>query len=102
MKKDIHPKSHDLKIKCSCGAILETTSTQETLETEICSQCHPLYTGDKKVIDTTGRLERFKKIQEKANARKEELEKVKKEKKVKEKKANKTEKKTKAAKKEKK
>lgn len=63
MKKDIHPKYYPkTEIKCACGAILEAGSTQEKLEIEICSNCHPFFTGDKKVVDTAGRVERFKQI----------------------------------------
>lgn len=64
MKKDIHPKYYETSIKCACGAVLETGSTKENLEVEICSQCHPFFTGDKKVVDTAGRVERFRKLTE--------------------------------------
>jgi large subunit ribosomal protein L31 len=78
MKKGIHPKYHDdAKIACYCGAELETGSTQKEMHVEICSQCHPFYTGKKKVMDTAGRVDRFKKMTEKAEARKEALEKAK-------------------------
>jgi len=67
MQKDIHPQYHTKTvITCSCGAELETGSTEDTMQTEICSQCHPFYTGKKKVVDTTGRVDRFKKLSEKA------------------------------------
>ena len=58
MKKEIHPK-YDLKTKatCACGAVFEVGSTMG----EICSQCHPFYTGNEKIMDTAGRVERFKK-----------------------------------------
>lgn len=59
-----------MKITCSCGAVLTTGSTQKDLSVEICSQCHPFYTGKKKMIDTTGRVDRFKKLAEKAAAAK--------------------------------
>ena len=69
MKKGIHPKYFTkATITCVCGAVLETGSTVETMHTEICSQCHPLYTGKKKLIDTTGRVDRFKKLAEKSEA----------------------------------
>ncbi len=69
MKKGLHPKySTKATITCSCGAVLTTGSTTETMHTEICSQCHPLYTGKKKLIDTTGRVDRFKKLAEKSAA----------------------------------
>ncbi len=71
MKKNIHPEYHeDAKVICSCGAILETGSTLKETHVEICSQCHPFYTGKKKVIDTTGRVDRFKKLAQKAAAAK--------------------------------
>ena len=62
MKKEIHPK-YDLKTKatCACGAIFEVGSTMPSIEMEICSQCHPFYTGNEKIMDTAGRVERFKK-----------------------------------------
>ena len=71
MKQGIHPNYFTkAAIICSCGAVLETGSTVETMRTEICSQCHPLYTGKKKLIDTTGRVDRFKKLAEKSAAAK--------------------------------
>lgn len=61
MKKDIHPKYFTkATAKCACGAIFRVGSTKESLETEICSQCHPFYTGKEKIIDTLGRVEKFK------------------------------------------
>lgn len=62
MKKDIHSK-YNLKAKavCACGAVFEVGSTMENIKVEICSQCHPFYTGNEKIIDTAGRVERFKK-----------------------------------------
>jgi large subunit ribosomal protein L31 len=71
MKKAIHPNYHpNATITCSCGAVLETGSTIEKMSVEICSQCHPFYTGKKKMIDTTGRVDRFKKLAEKAASKK--------------------------------
>jgi large subunit ribosomal protein L31 len=71
MKKKIHPEYHsDAKIICSCGAVLSTGSTIKEMNVEICSACHPFYTGKKKVLDTTGRVDRFKKLAEKAAAKK--------------------------------
>jgi large subunit ribosomal protein L31 len=70
MKKGIHPTYFaQATITCACGAVLETGSTVETMHTEICALCHPLYTGKKKVIDTTGRVDRFKKLSEKSQAK---------------------------------
>jgi large subunit ribosomal protein L31 len=62
MKKDIHPK-YDLKTKatCACGAVFEVGSTMPEIRMEICSQCHPFYTGNEKIMDTAGRVERFNK-----------------------------------------
>jgi large subunit ribosomal protein L31 len=78
MKKGIHPKYHDdAKIICFCGAELETGSTQKEINVEICSQCHPFYTGKKKMLDSTGRVDRFKKMAEKAAAKKEAAKKTK-------------------------
>lgn len=61
MKKDIHPKAYDTVIKCACGATLETRSTQKEIHVEICSNCHPFFTGKQKFVDAAGRIERFKK-----------------------------------------
>lgn len=62
MKKEIHPK-YDLKTKaiCACGAVFEVGSTMPEIKMEICSHCHPFYTGNEKIMDTAGRVERFKK-----------------------------------------
>jgi large subunit ribosomal protein L31 len=69
MQTKIHPKYHiPATVTCACGAVLETGSTIETTTVEICSNCHPFYTGKKKVIDSTGRVDRFKKLSEKSSA----------------------------------
>jgi len=61
MKTDIHPKYFDKsKATCSCGASYVVGSTKDALHVEICSNCHPFYTGTEKIIDTAGRVERFK------------------------------------------
>lgn len=60
MKKDIHPAYHKALVHCACGHEFETGSTQKEIKVEICSQCHPFFTGKQKLIDTTGRVERFK------------------------------------------
>lgn len=60
-KKGIHPTYETLKVKCACGNEFETKSTNKSLEVEICSKCHPFFTGTQKLVDTTGRVERFKK-----------------------------------------
>ncbi|MEK7071487.1 MAG: 50S ribosomal protein L31 [Patescibacteria group bacterium] len=62
MKKDIHPKYNIAsKATCACGAVFLVGSTMENIKMEICSQCHPFYTGNEKIMDTTGRVERFNK-----------------------------------------
>jgi large subunit ribosomal protein L31 len=62
MKKDIHPKFNDkAKVTCACGATFTVGSTQDEIDVEICSQCHPFYTGNEKVLDTAGRVDKFKK-----------------------------------------
>lgn len=69
MKPGIHPTYFtEAAIACSCGAVLKTGSTVEKMHTEICSQCHPFYTGKKKFIDATGRVDRFKKLSAKSEA----------------------------------
>lgn len=71
MKKNIHPKYHsDAKIICACGNVIETGSTEKEMKVEICSACHPFYTGKKKMLDATGRVDRFKKMAEKAAQKK--------------------------------
>ncbi len=61
MKKGIHPKYERATITCACGSVIETRSTQKDIKVEICSSCHPFYTGKQKLVDTAGRIERFKK-----------------------------------------
>ncbi|MFA7315742.1 MAG: 50S ribosomal protein L31 [Candidatus Paceibacterota bacterium] len=62
MKKAIHPKhTNKAKVTCVCGASFDVGSTLESMNIEICSQCHPFYTGNDKVLDTAGRVDRFKK-----------------------------------------
>jgi large subunit ribosomal protein L31 len=60
MKQDIHPKYHTATVTCACGNTFETGSTKQELKVEICSQCHPFYTGKQRTVFTTGRVERFK------------------------------------------
>jgi large subunit ribosomal protein L31 len=59
MKKGIHPEYKKAKIICICGNVIETRSTQEDIHVEICSSCHPFFTGKQKLVDTAGRVERF-------------------------------------------
>ncbi len=86
MKKEIHPKYYpDARIICACGNVIKTGSTIKEMKVEICSACHPFYTGKKKLLDSTGRVERFKKIASKT-AEKKSVTKPKKEREKKEKK----------------
>ncbi len=61
MKKKIHPPYVDCKVKCGCGHSFETRSTVPQINIEICSACHPFFTGQQKFVDTAGRVERFQK-----------------------------------------
>jgi large subunit ribosomal protein L31 len=61
MKKGIHPKYSKAKVHCACGNEFETASTKKAINVEICSSCHPFFTGKQKLIDTAGRVERFRK-----------------------------------------
>ncbi|MBS7240764.1 MAG: 50S ribosomal protein L31 [Spirochaetia bacterium] len=61
MKKDTHPNYTLTKITCVCGNVIETRSTVEDIHVEICSACHPFYTGKQKLVDTAGRIDRFNK-----------------------------------------
>jgi large subunit ribosomal protein L31 len=61
MKKDIHPKYEPTTVTCACGNVLEIRSTVKDIKIEICSNCHPFFTGKQKLVDTAGRVERFKK-----------------------------------------
>ena len=61
MKDKIHPKYVECTVNCGCGNSFVTGGTQEALQIEICSQCHPFFTGKQKLVDTAGRVERFKK-----------------------------------------
>lgn len=59
MKQDIHPTLHRVTAVCACGNTFETHSTKEELRLEICSECHPFFTGKQKLVDSAGRVERF-------------------------------------------
>jgi large subunit ribosomal protein L31 len=61
MKKEIHPKYVETTVTCSCGNVVQTRSTLESLRVEICSNCHPFFTGKQKLVDSAGRVERFRK-----------------------------------------
>jgi len=60
VKSGIHPKYYDVEITCHCGATYKTRSTRKAINVEICSNCHPFFTGKQKLIDTAGRVERFR------------------------------------------
>ncbi len=61
MKADIHPNYGPATVRCACGNVIQTRSTKATIEVDICSACHPFFTGKQKFIDTAGRIDRFKK-----------------------------------------
>ena len=61
MKENIHPKYEDATITCACGNVINTKSTEGDIRVEICSKCHPFFTGKQKLVDTGGRVDRFKK-----------------------------------------
>ena len=62
MKADIHPEYNEIKATCSCGNVIETRSTLEgEIHLDVCSACHPFYTGKQKILDSGGRVERFRK-----------------------------------------
>jgi len=60
MKKDIHPNYVETTITCACGNVINTRSTEKDIKVEICSACHPFFTGKQKLVDTAGRIDRFK------------------------------------------
>ena len=61
MKANLHPSYEETTITCACGSVIHTRSTKKTIRVDICSQCHPFFTGEKKFVDTAGRIERFSK-----------------------------------------
>ena len=61
MKEGIHPNYQQTTIRCACGAVIETGSTKKDITVEICSKCHPFYTGKQKLVDTSGRVDKFNK-----------------------------------------
>ena len=61
MKTDIHPQTYNAVIKCACGATFEAISTKPEINVDICSNCHPFYTGKQKLVDTGGRIDKFNK-----------------------------------------
>ncbi len=60
MRKGIHPEYKAAKVVCACGNTFDTRSTKELLKIDICSKCHPFYSGERRIIDTGGQVERFK------------------------------------------
>lgn len=60
MKKKIHPQYNPTTVQCACGNKIETRSTRKEIKVEICSNCHPFYTGKQKIVDTAGKVEKFK------------------------------------------
>ena len=67
MKEKIHPKyNHDAKVTCSCGNTFTIGSTRKEIKIELCSKCHPFFTGEQRVIDTAGRVERFRRRYQRA------------------------------------
>jgi large subunit ribosomal protein L31 len=68
MKEGIHPEYHKINAQCACGNEIELGSVDKEIRTEICSACHPFFTGKQKLIDTAGRIEKFKKKNAKFNA----------------------------------
>lgn len=60
MKADIHPDYHECQVTCSCGNTFNTRSTLREIRVAVCNMCHPYYTGTQKIVDTAGRVERFK------------------------------------------
>lgn len=60
LKDKIHPKYYETTIKCACGSTIQTRSTVKNINVEICSSCHPFFTGKQKLVDTAGRVERFR------------------------------------------
>ena len=68
MKQKIHPKYHEVDVRCACGNTFSTRSTSSELKVEICSSCHPFFTGKQKLVDTAGRVERFNRRYQKKGA----------------------------------
>lgn len=68
MKKNIHPEYHTATVTCACGETFEVGSTEKAINIEICSVCHPFYTGKQKLVDTAGMVDKFKARMERAKA----------------------------------
>lgn len=78
MKKGLHPKSQDCVVTCSCGSSFTTSSASETMQVDICSACHPFFTGEMKFVDQQGRVDKFMQKMKKAQANKQTVTKKKK------------------------
>ena len=61
MKENLHPRYYSCEVVCSCGATFTTRSTRQSMKVEICSECHPFFTGKQKIVDSAGRVEKFNK-----------------------------------------
>ncbi len=70
MKPKIHPEYHELTVTCACGNTIQTRSTKKDMRVEICSSCHPFFTGKQHLVDSAGRVERFRKRYGKAGSEK--------------------------------
>jgi len=68
MRDGIHPENHEVMVVCACGNTFKTRSTKKDLRVEICSSCHPFFTGKQKLVDSAGRVERFQKRYQKTGA----------------------------------
>ena len=68
MKEGIHPNYAETTITCACGNVIKAGSTKKDIKVDVCSKCHPFFTGKQKLVDTGGRIEKFNKRVEKANA----------------------------------
>lgn len=67
MKDNVHPKYFETTITCACGEVVQTKSTKKEIRVEICSKCHPFFTGKQKLLDTAGRVERFQRKYQRFN-----------------------------------
>lgn len=70
MKQKIHPEYHEIEVHCACGSSFTTRSTRKDMKVEICSSCHPFFTGKQKLVDSAGRVERFQRRYQKKSAAK--------------------------------
>lgn len=70
MREGIHPKYETTEIRCACGNVIETKSTRSNISVEVCSKCHPFYTGNQKLVDKGGRVTRFNERLKAANIKK--------------------------------